>query len=495
MSSTTPGMPPVTDASPAPALLPRPQGRAPRVANLVYRDAHSDSRVLKTAASAQDAGTEVVVYGSAGGWAGLEAGLTRTEDGITIHRAPDLVLARMFSRTARVWRRLRGRDPQGGPLGPASSPAAPSTPVVEPSQDVPLIGTTTGTTTSSTPATTETSLLALLQDPRGLAAEAWMRTHQVGRLVYYWWGTVRAAAPTRPDIVHANDGNTLVPALALRMLCGSSIVYDAHELWTHRNVRQQRWLAPHVERVIEHVVIRLSDGVVTVSPSIADWMQREFGLRERPTLVRNIPVFTGVPDPADGRLRALTGLAATDKVLAYCGGITTGRGLEETVDALPLLGEDVHLVMLGFGERRYVDGLLARATALGVQHRVHEAGAVPGPQVPQALADADVAVVYVRPICLSYEFSLPNKLFESIHAGLPIVAADLPDTAALVRELGVGEIFDAQTPEELADAVTSVLAGPTAYRAAARQAAPGLDWRTEASRLVDLYARVLEARA
>src|SRR5699024_183986 len=66
--------------------LRRPDGRAPRVANLVYRDAHSDSRVLKTAASLQEAGAEVVVYGSARDRAGFPAGLTRTDDGIAIYR-------------------------------------------------------------------------------------------------------------------------------------------------------------------------------------------------------------------------------------------------------------------------------------------------------------------------------------------------------------------------------------------------------------------------
>lgn len=479
--------------------LPRPEGRAPRVANLVYRDAHSDSRVLKTTATLAAAGADVVIYGSARDRAGFPAGLTTTQDGLRIYRAPDLVLARMFSRTARVWRRLRGRDPHQGGLGHGSSTsAAVVSPPAPPASGAAPARTSVGDpavpTTGTTTAVATTTATDLLRDPRALAAEVWMRTYQVGRLTYYWYGTVRAALPTRPDVVHANDGNTLVPALVLRALVGSDIVYDAHELWTHRNVRQDRWLAPRVEQVIERVVARRAAGVITVSPSIAAWMRSELRLTQEPVLVRNIPVFTGTPDPAAGRLRELTGLPPEARVVAYCGGITTGRGLEESVDALALLPPDVHLVLLGFGDRRYVDSLLDRAAARGVRHRVHEAGAVPGPQVPQALADADVAVVYVRAICLSYLYSLPNKLFESIHAGLPIVAADLPDTAALVRQHGVGEVFDARTPAELAGAITSVLADPTAYREAARTAAPTLDWRLEAGRLVELYARVLHLR-
>jgi glycosyltransferase involved in cell wall biosynthesis len=103
-------------------------------------------------------------------------------------------------------------------------------------------------------------------------------------------------------------------------------------------------------------------------------------------------------------------------------------------------------------------------------------------------------VVFVRPICLSYRYSLPNKLFESIHAGLPIVAADLPDTAEIVRRYGVGEVFDAGTPQDLAAAIQQVLADPAAYRRAARAAAAELTWEHEAEELVGLYTRVLEGR-
>jgi glycosyltransferase involved in cell wall biosynthesis len=327
---------------------------------------------------------------------------------------------------------------------------------------------------------------------KALAADAYMRTYQVGRLSYYWLGAVRETRRFAPDAVHANDGNTLAPAMLLKLLDGTRIVYDSHELWLRRNVRQDRWLAPAVEALTERVGVAMSDGIITVSPSIVRWLQDTYRLRVAPTLVRNIPLREGpAPDPADGRLRELTGLGPNDRIVSYVGGITNGRGLEETVEALTLLPDNVHLVLLGFGSPEYVDGLVALAAERGVGDRMHLAGQVPGPQVPQTLADADVAVVFVRPIVLSYLYSLPNKLFESIHAGLPIVAADLPDTAAVVREHGVGEVFDARTPAELASAISDVLADPAAFRAASRRAAQRLDWRFEAHELTDLYARVL----
>ncbi|MFB9732784.1 glycosyltransferase, partial [Ornithinimicrobium kibberense] len=330
---------------------------------------------------------------------------------------------------------------------------------------------------------------------RAVAVDLWMRLYQTVRLGHWWYGAVRTARGLEPDVVHANDANTLVPALLTTMGTPGQVVYDSHELWRRRNTRQDRWLAPAVDALVETVGTRLAAGVITVSPSIATWLQDHYHLAQTPTLVRNIPTARPTPAPAEGRLRELAGLGPEARVVSYTGSITTGRGLEETVDALALLDDDVHLVLLGYGAPQYVDRLLRRARTEGVADRMHLVGSVPSAQVPQTLADADVAVVYVRPICLSYLYSLPNKLFESIHAGLPIVAADLPDTAEVVRRHGVGEVFDARTPADLAAAIRTVLADPGHYRQAAVAAARDLTWEREAARMVALYDRVLTGRA
>lgn len=481
-------VPTVDDTAPIPDLptvpaddlvqLPKVAGRTARVALLVYRDADTDSRVLKTAATLREAGAEVLIVGSARDRSGFPAGHASSPDGLPIYRAPDLDLVRTFSRAAKVWRRLRGRDPETGAAPPTSTQ-----PRTQPTAEDQLAARHTATVQAHRSPLTRV---------KALAADAYMRAYQVGRLSYYWVGAVRETRNFAPDAVHANDGNTLAPAMLLKVLGGARIVYDSHELWLRRNVRQDRWLAPAVEALTERLGVALSDGIITVSPSIVRWLQDTYRLKVAPTLVRNIPLRDGPPpDPSQGRLREMAGLGPQDRIVSYVGGITNGRGLEETVEALTLLPENVHLVLLGFGSPEYVDGLVSLAKSRGVGHRMHLAGQVPGPDVPRTLADADVAVVFVRPIVLSYLYSLPNKLFESIHAGLPIVAADLPDTAAVVREHGVGEVFDARTPAELAEAISDVLADPAAFRAASRRAADRLDWRFEAHELTGLYARVL----
>jgi len=447
--------------------LPRVRGRAPRIALLLNKEEATDSRVLKTAASLRDAGAEVRIVSAAR--PGHPAGTARASNGVSVFRVSDLDLVRLLPWLAAAVRRLRGATAAHREVEAARLPGPSDAPVPQepPSRPRPT--------------------------PKALLADAWMRLYQSLRLGWYWLGAVRHLSGWKPDAVHANDGNTLAPAVMLRALVGSRVVYDSHELWRHRNVRQDRVLAPMVEAMIERIGVRASSGVITVSPSIVEWLRRRYRLPQPPTLVRNIPHRRGpVPAPQQGRLRELAGLPEDSLVIAYCGGITTGRGLEETVDALAELPRHAHLVMLGPIAPAYLEGLLRRAHDAGVAERVHAVGTVPSPEVPEALADADVSVVFVRPICLSYRYSLPNKLFESIHAGLPVVAADLPDTAAIVRHHGVGEVFGPERPDQLAEAILRVVSAGAHYRAASRAAAGDLDWQNESAALVGLYRRVLE---
>lgn len=455
--------------------LPLVGGRPARVVSLVYNDASADSRVQKTAATLRAAGAEATIVAISREVAGHPPGRGTVGADLPVHRVHDLDLTRLLPRTTRAWRRLRGRDRDG--TSPTSTP--------QPASASPGAG---------TPAVVVGGRAAPSSPIRAVADDLWMRLYQTVRLGHWWYGVVLTARELRPDVVHANDANTLVPALLTTLGTPGRVVYDSHELWRRRNTRQDRWLAPAVDAVVESVGTRLAAGVLTVSPSIAGWLQQHYRLAETPTLVRNIPTARPTPAPEAGRLRELAGLGPDARVVAYTGSITTGRGLEETVDALALLDEDVHLVLLGYGAPRYLTRLFQRARATDVARRMHLVGSVPSGQVPQTLADADVAVVYVRPICLSYRYSLPNKLFESIHAGLPIVAADLPDTAEVVRRHGVGEVFDARTPADLAAAIRAVLADPGHYRLAAVVAARELTWEHEADRMLALYTRVLAGR-
>lgn len=479
--------------------LPSVDGRAPRVALLVYNDAHNDSRVLKTAASLRSAGAQVRIFAVARGRAGYAEGPGLVGDGIDVERAPEFELKRYAPWALAIARKVTGRPtpPNEAPAGQSLTSAA--APVGSSSPTAPSV--------TATPVTATARVAPASAAARRRVTDLWLRTYRVVSLSLFWIEAARSATAWKPDIVHANDGNTLAPAVWVSRACGAKVVYDAHELWRHRNVRTDRPVAPLVEATIERLAIARAQAVITVSPSIATWLHEEYDLPERPTLVRNIPRAPSADSvtsesltlesvqtrsPTTGQLRQMAGLGADTHVIAYGGRITTSRGIEDTLHALALLPDGTHFVLLGYGESDYLATLHMLIDELGIGERVHFVGAVASDQVAAALADADLSVVFVRPVCLSYEYSLPNKLFESIHAGLPIAAANLPDTAALVREHGVGEIFDLDSPADMAATIAAVLADPQRYRDAAVVAATQLTWQHEEEALLGLYARVFD---
>jgi glycosyltransferase involved in cell wall biosynthesis len=305
----------------------------------------------------------------------------------------------------------------------------------------------------------------------------------------FWRASADAAADWNPDVLHAHDLNALPAAFRTRRLCERAlpVVYDSHELWRHRNrVTGFHPVGRLFDAIQERRLIRHCDVVITVSAGISRWLQETYRLpSSRVEVVRNVP---WKQHPASGpSLRELAGLGR-ERILLYTGRITSGRGLEEAIASLPHLPSELVLVMLGYGDSDYLHGLRQRAEALGVERRLHVVPPVDSEQVPAVAASADLALVAIQPLCLSYRLALPNKLFEAIQAGLPVVATDLPEIAAVVRSFELGELYSPGDAEGFRDAVMRLLENPVRYRVGAAQAAGELCWENEIAVLLKAYA-------
>lgn len=304
----------------------------------------------------------------------------------------------------------------------------------------------------------------------------------------FWRASYRSLVAWRPDVVHAHDLNTLPAAAAAARRLDVPLVYDSHELWRHRNRHgESRPVAGLVEACLERWCIRRCAAVITVSDSIADWLTRTYRLTAPVTVLRNVPSARRATTAPD--LRSMAGLS-TERVLLYTGRLTSSRGIEETLAALPLLDPDVHYVLLGYGSPDFVGSVLRLADRHGVRDRVHHVGAVASEQVTAVAGGADVAVLAARETCLSYRYCLPNKLFEAIQAHVPVVASALPDMAALVHAYAVGETVAPGDVAELAATLRTVLGRPEAYASGLESAAADLSWEREEQRLIDVYERL-----
>ena len=295
-----------------------------------------------------------------------------------------------------------------------------------------------------------------------------------------------AGLETGADVWHSHDLNTLwVGARCKAKRPGTRLVYDSHELATQRSRMgwlRRRWAAWNERRGLRHV-----DELVMTTRSRAQYQVDRYGI-EFPTLIRNVPELIEIEAGWD--LHERLAIPADRRILLYQGSIQEYRGIEETIEAVTML-EDCVLVVIGYGYHR--PALEAMVRERGLTELVKFFGPIPNDELLYYTASADVGMCVIRGESLSYRWSLPNKLFEYMMAGIPVVASDYEEMGRVVLEEGVGAVCDPDDPASIAAAVGEIVADPEAearFRAATRSAITRYNWDVEERVLVDMYERL-----
>lgn len=297
----------------------------------------------------------------------------------------------------------------------------------------------------------------------------------------------------RPDVVHAHDAHTVATAAHAAARLGIPWVYDAHEY-----VRGEAVYGRYSPRVVaayaalEAEFVHDAAGVITVSPMIAAELERVYRLPERPRVVLNAPT-SGVP-ATGASVRDAAGLDGDVPLLVYSGNLTPVRGVESMIDALALL-PGVHLALVvPHVINTYGQSLLDRARDLGVADRLHVVPPVASEQVSAYLSTATAGVHGLHRFP-SHDMALPNKLFEYVHARLPLVVSDVPAMAGFVRDHGLGEVYRTADATDLARAARLVLDRADSLRPAFSDALLAeFSWEPQADALRELYRRLLPGR-
>ncbi len=278
---------------------------------------------------------------------------------------------------------------------------------------------------------------------------------------FFWQVYRRIHAAVRAcsaRVYHASDLYVLPALAAAARRHRGRLVFDARERYPYvagtadRLLRQQFW------KLVERRYIRRTDLVLTVSDGIADHLVRDYGITS-PLVLYNAPEAPAVADP-NASLRRRLALPDHVVVFLYQGHLRPGRGCLLPLEALPHVPGAV-LVYLGDGP--LASTIRERAAALGVTERVH----LLPPVLPDGLlavtASADVGFVLLEDTCLNHRLALPNKLFEYLAAGVPVLASDLPEIRRVVETYKVGCIVDPSSLGALAVAMRR-LAGDAALR-------------------------------
>lgn len=310
------------------------------------------------------------------------------------------------------------------------------------------------------------------------------------------WELGRTLTELRPDLLHAHDSNALLPVgIAARRL-RRPYVYDAHDLWLHRPRRQRSRLYHTLQNaffgIIERLFVPRAAVTFTVSAPIARHLEQRYRLAR----VELVPNYPERPAAAVRReIRALPGpgnVPVGAPIILYLGGLMGGRGIEYLVRSMAGVPE-AHLVLLGSGHQG--PDLVAEARRTGVAERVHVLPPVPPEEVVDYASSATIGVSPIVPSCLNYEYSLPNKLFQYMAAGIPVVASDFPQVREVVVGSAAGLVVDTQRPESIAGALNELLGDRGAAMAMGERGRKATEerynWSTSAAALLSAYGRMV----
>jgi glycosyltransferase involved in cell wall biosynthesis len=312
--------------------------------------------------------------------------------------------------------------------------------------------------------------------------------NRLERIVLTSWRVFRGALEQRATVYHFHDFELMLVGLVLKLL-GKKVIYDVHEDLP-RQVLSKPWIPAVLRKLVSFVVERLEsvlasiiDGIVTVTPTIAKRFPKE-----KTVLVQNFPIeeelVLAESKPYQGR-----------SYIAYVGGMAVIRGIHEMVAAMGLLPKDVTATLVLAGAFRPAS-LEEDMKKLPGWARVEARGFQSRKQVAQLLSESAAGLVLFHPEP-NHINAQPNKLFEYMSAGVPIIASDFPLWRDIVEGVNCGLLVDPMNPQAIADATTWLLSHPDEAEAMGKRGQAAVtekyNWAQEEVKLIAFYRRVLQS--
>ena len=297
--------------------------------------------------------------------------------------------------------------------------------------------------------------------------------------VSYYLSVISLLRGVQVKCINAHSLSVLPLAIALKAWKGCTVVYDTHELETETHsltgARQK------FAKVVERAFIGQVDAIFCVSKKISEWYASTYRLAE-PVTVLNSPEST--PVMASRVLRDKFNLTAEQKVFLYFGVLEPGRGIELLLEAFSST-DDTRSVMVFVGYGSLAE-LISNSRAHG--RNVFYLPAVPKRDIPAIAASADVGICVVSPTCLSYAYCMPNKLFEYLTSGLPVLVSPCITLQEFVTEHQIGAVLSELTPSGVlrqVRALSEMDLSPMKARAVA--VAHAHSWAVQEQRLISAY--------
>lgn len=286
----------------------------------------------------------------------------------------------------------------------------------------------------------------------------------------------------KSGLLVSNDLDTLVPNWIAHKIKRIPLVYDTHEYFTGVPELVGRPCVQSIWKAIERSIFPCLKTVVTVNKSIAQQYNAEY--RVACHVVRNIGTHNIAGQLAN---RNELGLPPGKIIILQGNGINIQRGAEEAVEAMQWVN-DATLIIVGDGD--VIPQLKQQAKEQHLEHKVLFIPRQPPDRLIHYTRQASIGLTLDKNTNLNYQFSLPNKLFDYINAGVPVLASRLPEIERIVAHYGIGDFIETHDPRHIAHKINSMFANDKAmhsYRQGLVKAASELTWENEEKILLAIF--------
>lgn len=286
---------------------------------------------------------------------------------------------------------------------------------------------------------------------------------------------------TRTDYFLANDLDTLVPNYFASKFRRKKIFYDTHEYFTGVPELTSSPFKKKVWKFFENRIFPKLPVVYTVNESVKAKYQQEYGNTIQ--VIRNVPVSIPVfpkemPENWKGKIIMLMqGI-----------GINPGRGGLELLETMKYLPSKYHLVYIGGGTQW--DAIAAKRKEWLLENRVDMISKVSPAELKRFTPLASLGFTLDGFESENYLFNLPNKIFDYIHAGVPVVATPIPEVKHIIEQYKCGICLQSLETKEMARQIENLVNDPQQYEAIKKNtalAAKELNWENEQNKLIAIY--------
>lgn len=285
------------------------------------------------------------------------------------------------------------------------------------------------------------------------------------------------------NLLYSNDLDTLLPNFIISRLKKTPLVYDSHEYFTgvpeleNNNFAKKFWI------FIEKTIFPKLNHIFTVNSSIASLYKQLYNKDVK--VLRNVPLKSGF---IREKKRNELNLPENKKIIILQGaGINIDRGVEELIEAMKYI-ENTILLIIGGGD--VIESLKAMVFEFHLNEKIMFINKLPYNEMMQYTANSDLGLTLDKNTNINYIYSLPNKLFDYILAGIPVLASNLPEVRKIVEEYKIGEIVESHNPIEIAIKINNLLNDKDKlnyYASNTILASQELCWENEENELINVF--------